>query len=65
MSGTEQSSASDKNLGGYLLAIGMVTVAFSSVFRFTFSAAIGRFLLAAVAAVTVVSLVIVIALYKL
>ena len=65
MSSTEPRLESGKNLGGYLLAIGMVTIAFSSVFRFTFSAAIGRFLLAAVGTVTIISLAIVLVLYRL
>lgn len=56
---------SPKNLGGYLLVIGMVTIAFSSVFRFTFTAAIGQFLLGAVAVVAVISLAIVLVLYTL
>jgi hypothetical protein len=53
------------NLGSYVLVIGMVSIAFASVFRFTFSAEIGQFLLAAVAVVGIVSLTIVLALYTL
>ncbi|MEF8777600.1 MAG: hypothetical protein V5A36_01680 [Natronomonas sp.] len=65
MSGNEAPSEAPQNIGAYLLIIGMVTVAFGSVFRFTFSAAIGRFLLIAVGVVALVSLVLVLVIYQL
>lgn len=65
MSSNEAPGEAPQNIGAYLLIIGMVTVAFGSVFRFTFSAAIGRFLLIAVGVVTLVSLVFVLVIFRL
>lgn len=65
MKNNETPSEAPQNAGAYLLIIGMVTVAFGSVFQFTFSAAIGQFLLIAVGVVTLVSLILVLVIYRL